>query len=100
MNMPKPIDAIFPGDKGQYFTAPKDDPEDIPEEVRELRDKAEQGALEDKTDRCVFCKKAFFFYAADKGVCQGHVYSTAGAKETQISGICEFCFDATTGDDE
>lgn len=98
--MTRPIDHIFPGDKGQYFTAPKDDPDAIPAEALELREKARQGALEGRTDKCVFCKEPFFFFAADKGLCKGHVYSQAGARETQISGICEYCFDATTGEDE
>lgn len=36
---------------------------------------------------CIECKERF----SDK-----NVYSSAGAKETQISGLCEQCFDKIT----
>lgn len=43
------------------------------------------------SDVCISCGKPFTF---------DNVYSDAGWMETQISGLCELCFDAITKEDE
>jgi hypothetical protein len=40
---------------------------------------------------CVDCKQPFTFGAKEEGA---NVYSMAGARDTQIIGMCEGCFDS------
>jgi hypothetical protein len=44
-----------------------------------------------KTDKCLLCKEAFS---------EANVFTNEGHKETQISGICERCFDQLFTSDE
>jgi hypothetical protein len=93
----KPVDILFPGDKGQYFTAPKEsETEGVPPEMLTMQDTANMT----EGPRCVFCKNRFFWWEGGPALLQGQVYSQEGAKDVQITGVCEFCMDATMGDDE
>jgi hypothetical protein len=100
--MTKPVDHLFPGDKGKYFDAPKEsETEGVPQELLDLQQSADEAAASGEVGKCVFCKHGFFWWQGGPALLQGQVYSQEGAKETQISGICEFCFDATMdGDDD
>lgn len=35
-----------------------------------------------------------FYFATDKALMPGHIYSKAGEKEFFMSGLCEYCWDA------
>ncbi|QCG78311.1 hypothetical protein SEA_ALOEVERA_26 [Microbacterium phage AloeVera] len=56
-------------------------------------DKAQLIQLLDQTT-CVVCGKQMYWDDSDTG--EGSVYSDAGLKETQITGMCEHCFDVIT----
>jgi hypothetical protein len=44
-----------------------------------------------KFEKCVSCQKPFS---------KENVFTDAGQRETQISGMCEVCFDAITSEDD
>lgn len=58
------------------------------EATRQSREGLRPGPL--KT-HCVECKKPFTYGAEIDGA---NVYSLAGARDTQIIGMCELCFDS------
>lgn len=45
---------------------------------------------------CPMCKNFLFYAPHDEALIEGHVYSTDGLAEIQITGYCEFCFDKIT----
>lgn len=51
-------------------------------------------------NKCVECGKKFIFINTVDSELEGYynVYSEYGVKETQISGLCELCFDSLTGE--
>lgn len=61
----------------------------------------------EKTMKCLCCKKEIFLHpflnggkypTEEEKMKSGVVYSEAGYREVQISGICEACFDRITKD--
>lgn len=64
------------------------------EAERQSREGLRPGPL--KT-HCVECSKPFTYGAEIDGA---NVYSMAGARDTQIVGMCESCFDSMCGEAE
>ena len=62
----------------------------LPESTAEAELLAMQGLLKFKT--CMICRESLSSHRA--------AYSTAGWRETQISGTCEHCFDSMFKEDE
>lgn len=46
--------------------------------------------------RCSHCKQMVIACPHDKALIPGHIYSTAGERELEISRLCEYCFDEIT----
>src|SRR4051812_9137793 len=52
------------------------------------------------TNTCSRCKKKIVYVPYAYALGEGHVYSTAGRAEVQISHFCEYCFDLVTKEPE
>lgn len=72
-------------------------PTDKVKELYKLRATAKQNmsAVDEntRTRACVLCKSPMFFAEDTVSRIKGHVHSRTGAREVQISGCCEYCFD-------